>query len=178
MKRILVFTILLFIFPMITNAKVVKINAYVDPSVKGNVNEIIVSFESSTGEDGIVDYSLLSSNGFKAVINDFSDQDPVKFSYGTLVVNNTVDSVGRYNVELMNLTEKEGTYELTLKVTDSTVVTTTQVTNTNENEENNEEKKQNNNMIITYGIIAIVVIVILIALAIFGIKTMHASNLY
>lgn len=47
-----------------------------------------------------------------------------------------------------------------------------------EDKEKEKDEKLKQEKLLTYGIIAIVVVVLLIALAIFGIKALHASNLY
>ncbi len=173
MKKVLIFTILFFIFPIAAFAKTLNISAYIDSNIKENIDEIIVSFESSTGEDGVVDYSLTPSKSYKTTVTNFSDEDEVNFLYGTLVVDKVVDSIGQYNVECTDIKENNGVYTIVLKVTDPSIVVTTNVQDNTKKEDNAKERK-----IIAYGIIGIVSIVLLIFILLVLIKVLRASNMY
>ena len=71
MKKVLLFTIMLLLFPMVASAKTLNITALVDSNIKENVTELLVTFDSSIGEDGVVDYSLNKSKNFKRTIKNW-----------------------------------------------------------------------------------------------------------
>ena len=172
MKKVLLFTILLLLFPMVASAKTLNITALVDSNIKENVTELLVTFDSSIGEDGVVDYSLNKSKNFKRTIKDFPDSDEVLFLYGTVVVDGVIDSLGKYSVECLSTQESNGTYNILLKVTDPTAVTTTKVQDTQKADTSKYKR------FIAYSILGFVGIIILIFVLLILIKVLRTSRMY
>lgn len=177
MKKLLVVLILLLV-PSIAFAKEVNIRATISPSIKDvNITEIVVSLEDNFEVEGTKDYSIYKSKSYVGKFTDYRDSENGKFVYATVLIDNKVDAVGRYEVTCTSTREYSGAYFMDLLVTDTkaTSTTTTEVTTTQQSVEKKQKKHDN---LVAYGIIAIIILVLLILILSFLAKALKASSMY
>ena len=119
--------------------------------------------------------SLKRSKDYKLTVSDFSDIAPVEFAYGSAVINYKVDSVGKFDVVLKELTNEGDVYNIVVAVEDPSNKTT-KASQTVEKTDNTS--KLDFEKIITYIILGGLATILLIILLIVLIKIKKADNLY
>ena len=176
MKKLgLILLFIVLIFPFNVHAKTINIKANIASDIKNvDINEVIVSLEKEDEPEGTIEYSLLKKDNYILTINDFPDNAPVEFVYGSIVINKKIDSVGRYVVKCKEIMENGGVYNIVVSVEDSKSTTTTTVTQVaKETEKDNKFSKE-----LAYYLMIFIVLALLIFGLIFLIKIKKADNMY